>query len=188
MIIDCTEIKTETPSTLLLNSEFFSQYKNACTVKGLIGVAPSGAVTFISKLYTGSISDRKITEESGFLDMESNDNDVVMADKGFLIEDLLSEKIAAKNVRLNIPPFLERKGQFTEEEVLATQEIAAERIHVERAINKIKNFHIFDTPIPLNMTGSINQIWSVCAILTNFQNPLLSDHPVCLIDNANSVI
>lgn len=62
--------------------------------------------------------------------MDFNDNDVVMADKGFLIDDLLSEKVNAQNVRLNIPPFFEKKGQFSEE-VLATQEIAAERIHVE---------------------------------------------------------
>ena len=50
----------------------------------------------MSKLYTGSISDRNITEESGFLNMEFLDNDVVMADKGFVIDDLLSEKVGAK--------------------------------------------------------------------------------------------
>ena len=139
----------------------------------------------MSKLYTGSISDRNITEESGFLNMEFLDNDVVMADKGFVIDDLLSEKVGAKNVMLNIPPFLESKGQFSEEEVLATREIAAERIHVERAINRIKNFHIFDVLIHMNMTGSVNQIWAVCAMLTDFQNSVLSDHPIYLIETVN---
>ena len=47
-----------------------------------------------------------------------------MADKGFIIQDLLPV-----GVPLNIPPFL------------GSSEIASLRIHVERAISKIKNFH-----------------------------------------------
>lgn len=93
-----------------------------------------------------------------------------MADKGFDIQDLLDEK----RVRLNIPPFLGKYGQMTDIEVFQTQSIAAERIHVERAINKIKNFHIFDQAIPVSLFGTINQIWTVCALLTLFQEPIIS--------------
>ena len=96
VIIDATEIKTESPSSLVLKSEFFSNYKNSCTLKGLVGIAPSGSLTFISKLYTGSISDRHIVEESGFLNLPFEDNDVVMADKGYVIDDLLREKVNAR--------------------------------------------------------------------------------------------
>jgi hypothetical protein len=67
VIIDCTEVKCEMPSSLLLNSEIFSSYKNHTTLKGLIGIAPNSSVTFISQLYTGSISDREIVIRSGFL-------------------------------------------------------------------------------------------------------------------------
>ena len=56
VILDCTEIKCQIPSSLLLNSRLFSSYKNHTTLKGLIGIAPSGALTFISELYAGSIS------------------------------------------------------------------------------------------------------------------------------------
>ena len=56
VILDCTEIKCQIPSSLLLNSRLFSSYKNHTTLKGLIGIAPSGAITFISELYAGSIS------------------------------------------------------------------------------------------------------------------------------------
>ena len=62
VIIDCNEVKCCMPSSLLLNSELFSAYKNHTTLKGLVGISPSGAVTFISQLYTGSISDREIVE------------------------------------------------------------------------------------------------------------------------------
>ena len=63
-----TEIKCEIPSSLLLNKELFSSYKNHTTLKGLIGIAPNGAVTFISQLYTAS--DREIVIRSGLLAQE----------------------------------------------------------------------------------------------------------------------
>ena len=49
VIIDCTEVKCAMPSSLLLNSELFSAYKNHTTLKGLVGISPSGANTFISQ-------------------------------------------------------------------------------------------------------------------------------------------
>ena len=45
----------------------YSQYKSHVTYKGLIGIAPSGAITFVSQLYEGSISDQEIVKRSGFL-------------------------------------------------------------------------------------------------------------------------
>ena len=47
------------------------------------------------------------------------------------------------------------------QDILETQQIAAERIHVERAINKYKNFHLFDQVIPLSLAGSINQLYGL---------------------------
>lgn len=82
MIIDCTEVCCEMPSSLLLDSELFSSYKNHVTLKGLVGIAPSGGITFISQLYTGSISDREIVLRSGILSQSFDDGDSVMADKG----------------------------------------------------------------------------------------------------------
>ena len=86
-----------------------------------------------------------------------------MAHKGFDIQDLLDPI----GVRLNIPPFLHMQDQMPASDVLQIQQIAAERIHV-------KNFHIFDQIIPLSLAGSINQIWTVCGLLTLFQNPIVS--------------
>jgi len=101
VIIDCTEIKCEMPSSLVLNTELFSSYKNHATLKGLIGMAPNGAVTFISQLYTSSISDKEIVIRSGFLAQEFSEGDSVMADKGCTIQDFLP-----LGTSLNIPPFL----------------------------------------------------------------------------------
>lgn len=55
--------------------------------------------------------------------------------------------------------------QMSAEDVIATQEIASLRIHVERAINKVKNFLIFDGVIPLSQFGVINQMWCLCNVV-----------------------
>ncbi|KAK2549093.1 hypothetical protein P5673_030462 [Acropora cervicornis] len=169
VIIDCTEVRCEMPSSLLLNSELFNSYKHHTTLKALVGISPKGFFTFIGQLYTGSISDREIVEKSGFLNLPFPNGDSVMADKGFTIEDILP-----LGVSLNIPPFLGMSDQMSAEDVIATQEIASLRIHVERAINKVKNFRIFDGVIPLRLFGIVNQMWSVSAMLCNIQDPIIS--------------
>jgi len=60
--------------------------------------------------------------------VESGDS--VMADKGFLVGKLLQQKGAA----LNIPAFLQERGQFNISEIQENEEIASLRIHVERYI------------------------------------------------------
>ena len=169
VIIDCTEVRCQLPSSLLLNSELFSSYKNHTTLKALVGISPKGSITFIGQLYTGSISDKEMVERSGFLKLPFEQGDSVMADKGFTIEDVLP-----LGVSLNIPPFLGMSDQMSAEDVVKTQEIASLRIHVERAINKIKNFLIFEGVIPLSQFGIVNQMWWVCAMLCNFQDPIIS--------------
>ena len=93
-----------------------------------------------------------------------------MADKGFTISDLL-EPIG---VGLNIPPFLGLRSQHTPSEVTATQEIALEQIQVERAMKEVKSFQIFKKVFQLSLAGSLNQMWTVCVMLTNIQNPIIS--------------
>ena len=84
VIIDCTEVRCQMPSRLHLNWELFSAYKNHTTLKGSVGISPSGAVAFRIQLYTGSISDREIVRRSGFLNLPFDDKDPIMADKGFI--------------------------------------------------------------------------------------------------------
>ncbi|KAK9704006.1 THAP domain [Popillia japonica] len=62
--------------------------------------APNGVVIFASALYPGSISDKKITANCGVL-KEFVAGDLIVADKGFLIAELLPPGVA-----LNLPPFL----------------------------------------------------------------------------------
>ena len=168
LVIDCTEFGIERPSSLVTQATTFSSYKNKNTVKVLIGIIPSGAVVFVSPTYEGSISDKKLVEQSGLLD-KLEVGDEIMADKGFDIQDLL----APIGVKLNIPPFLSSNSQFSSEEVMHTKKIAKLRIHVERAIGRIKEFRILRSPICATMWDSINEIIYVCAMLCNFSPPLV---------------
>ncbi|XP_033097191.1 uncharacterized protein LOC117101338 [Anneissia japonica] len=71
VIIDATELKTQTPSSMGLQSQLYSDYKSNTTLKGLIACDPNGSVIFISELYSGSISDKQITQDSGFYELLS---------------------------------------------------------------------------------------------------------------------
>ena len=106
VIIDCTEFFIQKPSSPSAQKATWSDYKHHNTVKLLVGITPSGAFSFISNLWTGSTSDRRITQESGLLDL-LEEGDHVMADRGFTIRDLLTKK----KVVLNIPPFSKGKYQ-----------------------------------------------------------------------------
>ena len=90
-----------------------------------------------------------------------------MADRGFDIVTLLPNGVA-----LNIPPFLGSRDQLEPDEVLATRRIATLRIHVERAIECIKNFRITHF-MPSVICPLAEHIVVVCAFLTQFMEPLV---------------
>lgn len=170
-VLDCTEIFVESPESLHLRSTFYSDYKHHNTYKALIAITPAGSLSFVSELYPGSVSDREITSRCGILNSKFwEKGDELMADKGFTIRDLLDPL----GVKLNTPIFLEDHMQFSTKQVCVNQRIAAQRIHVERYISRIKNFGIFDRPIPISMHGSIKQIFTVCSIIVMFQDPIIS--------------
>ena len=167
------EIKCQTPQDLEKQSEFYSEYKSHNTFKGLVGISPNVWITFVSTLYGGSISDKEIVTSSSLIDL-LEENDLIMADRGFDIQDLL----ACKKVKLFIPPKRQSKSeQFSKEDCFSTMRIANLRIHVERAIRRIKGWHIFDGVIPLSLCGVVNQLWAVSCLLVNWQKPALT----CLV-------
>ena len=78
-----------------------------------------------------------------------------MADKGFDIA-------IPRGVNLNIPPFLRGMEQLTHKELVENRRIASLRIHVERAMEGIKNFHIFDQVLPATLTNIADHMFFVC--------------------------
>ena len=76
-------------------------------------------------------------------------------------------------INLNIPPFLDGKKQLSSGDVENGRKIASLRIHVERAIGRIKCFSILKGTIPISLARLTDHIISVCAFLTNFGPPLV---------------
>ena len=147
VIINAMEVYVDQPKLPELQQMTFSSYKNSNTYKASIDISPDGVIIFISSLYPGSISDKQITQKSGILYL-LEPGDSVMANRGFDIED----DLILLGVHLNIPPFLPGKQQLSQQELITNCRIASLRIHVERAMECIKNFHIFDRSLPVNLT------------------------------------
>lgn len=86
IVLDCTEIFCEKPSSLQANKEVYSNYKSHTTFKYLVGISPHPAVVYVSKAWGGRASDKRITQTSADLLDKLKPNDEVMADRGFEIE------------------------------------------------------------------------------------------------------
>lgn len=94
---------------------------------------------------------------------------MILADKGFLLHDLLPQ-----GVTLNLPAFLYGKKQFTKEEAVFSHKIARSRIHVERAIERLRNYRILNK-ITYNEREYVSVIVQVCATLVNLQSPIIGN-------------
>lgn len=138
-------------------------------LKVLVGIAPCGAITFVSSAYEGSISDKNLFVRSGLLDL-LDAGDLVIADRGFDIQDLLQ----AHSIQLDIPPFLNKRGKFTPQEDMLTKRSARARIHVERAIERMKKLKIIGYKVPFCMRPIISQVISIIGFLVNYQDPLVN--------------
>ena len=92
-----------------------------------------------------------------------------MADRLYTIRDVLKNI----GVELNIPPFMQGREQLSAEEVKEGRSISSLRIHVERAIGRMKTFSILKGVLPLSLSWVSNQIVCICAWLTNFHPALV---------------
>ena len=147
----------------------WSSYKHAYTGKFLGGITPIGAIAFTSDVYGGRITDTKLTEVCGLLDLIEH-MDAIVADRGFLINDLLSGK-GAKCIYPNFK--FRNQTQFDPDEVLETAQQANLRIHVERAFGRMKNFHWLSKQLKLAQLDLAGSVFGVVAMLTNFYTPLV---------------
>ena len=118
---------------------------------------------------TSTVSDVDLVQQCGLLSLlESGDS--VMADKGFDIQHLFS----GLGVRLNIPPKRQGDRQFTPDDIMKTKKIAAVRIHVERAINRMKQYALVGGVIPNTLWDNADQLIFVAGYLTGFEPGLVA--------------
>lgn len=166
--IDCSEFFMDTPRDLQLQAQLYSDYKHHCTAKALIGITPRGSISFISNCWGGRASDKHITLESNILDY-IDPNDQWMADRGFLI----GGEILQRGGELIMPPGAKGHQQMIAAEVKKTKDVANLRIHVERAIQRMKCFRFLKNQIPLTYVPLLDQILIIVGALCNIQGPLV---------------
>ena len=166
--IDCSEIFIDRPRNLEIQALTWSDYKKRNTVKFLVGITPSGMISFLSKAWGGRASDQHITRESGFLDL-LEPTDLIMADRGFTIK----EDLMVRGATLEIPPPSSGLEQMSKDKVIKTKRIANARIHVERAIGRMKVFSILKKTLPITLVPLIDDIIVVCASISNLLPPLV---------------
>ena len=63
----------------------------------------------------------------------------------------------------------DKASQFTPDELMKTTKIAAVRIHVERAIQRLKHFKLLTGVMPNTLWDDAEQLVFVAAVLCNFQ-------------------
>ena len=84
-----------------------------------------------------------------------------------------------RKATVRIPPFTTKckwgEGKrLNEKEVKKTKSIAKHRIHVERVIERLKNFRTLSGTIPLKIKSCVHQIVKVCAFFCNLLKPLVN--------------
>jgi len=191
-IIDCFEVKVESPKHLRPKAQFYSNYKKHSTIKFLISCTPYGAINFMSSAWGGRASDITIVKDAQFhTNKFHHRGDQILADRGFT---LIAEFRAASGAELFVPAFRKGKPQLSASDVDETRKIAHVRIHIERVIGLLRNrYTILKGTLDLNTiknpsdepsTCKFDKILTVCAALVNLglsnvKNPESGIDPTC---------
>ena len=133
---DCLEISIQKPIDAFEQALTWSDYKKGNTLKYYVVISPNGLFMFCSACYGGRTTDEVVVSHCGFLDLLKKGM-VIMLDRGFKkVYSMLLEK-GCDIVR---PPSVSEGKQLSKEQVLTGRKIAGVRIHVERAIRRIREF------------------------------------------------
>lgn len=163
VILDCMVIDVQHSSCLKCKTRTYSQYKCSHTVKVLIGISPSGVITFVSEAFGGRISDKYIFMYSKILENREQ-GDAVMVHKDVSVQD----ECTRAGIQLIQPP-------LTPTECEQENAIAKARILVEGIMQKIKGFQILDNEISLTFLEPLDKIIKIVCAVVNLSEPILSD-------------
>ena len=172
IILDATEVKIEGSINYEEQGNTHSSYKDHTTGKAVYGVGPHGNLMFASSVFEGSISDKELCLQSKVAE-PLLPGDVVLADRGFVIE----EQLIPKGARLIMPPFKGRRDSFNIEEVTSARLITRARIPIEQFNERVKNWTFFgNRVIPHHYKALLTPIAFVTACLANFTETLVKQY------------
>uniref|UniRef100_UPI0037E97926 uncharacterized protein n=1 Tax=Semicossyphus pulcher TaxID=241346 RepID=UPI0037E97926 len=164
-LVDVCVSRVENPLILSAGGESCSMFSLNKTMKYLVAVAPCGLFMFISAAYREHYGDKFITTDSGILD-HLKPGDEVMVNRDLHIKNWELEK----QIRVVTPPSTETKT--TDEQETCAGRV---RIHVRRAIKRLKVYKILSQVVPISLAPQMNKIVRICAALVNLRGDLTHD-------------
>lgn len=167
------QIEIQQPKNVALARACWSNYKQRYTVKILFVLSPAGKIIFVSDAFPGRITDVDLVRLSGFLDYVQP-GDRFAADKGVTIDSLL----LPLGARIRMPPRkLDNQPQFTPDCVDEIHRQARVRVHVERAIRKVKVFKYISSKQPLHTLRYFGKaVWFAAMLVNQFAPPIGPKH------------
>ncbi|KAL8595454.1 hypothetical protein ACOMHN_024153 [Nucella lapillus] len=172
MIVHCLRISIQSPASAQTGGAPDQQHSSGR--KYLIAVTPSGAVSFVSKGWCGSTSDRLIAEKCNFLDCLLP-GDVVLAAGGFDLEDGAAGLVCAEVKASTTSPAAEQR-QLCARGLEDPLKAALLKGLVDPVIgNVMGKYRLLTESVPFNMTSPcegedltcLDKVVKVCCALTN---------------------
>lgn len=167
-ILDAYEITVEKPKCIKCRVRLYSQYKKNFTAKVMMVCSPSGLITLCAGSFGGRASDKVVTKHTGVYTM-CDPGDGLMVDKGFNIDDECTDNM----IKLIRPPF-QRNKKYSKAESVECAKIARARVHVERVIQRIREFGLLRGKIPWTICPYIDCLVVIASGLVNLGNPILA--------------
>nr|XP_023029656.1 uncharacterized protein LOC111517677 [Leptinotarsa decemlineata] len=169
VVLDSIEVAVLRLKCLNCRDVTDSHYKSKHTMKFLIGITPSGVITFVSSAYRGHISEKDIFHNEELI-KKLEAYDAIMVG-----EDLLIEKECEQHfVEVFQPPILRNRNQLSKDEEELAARIAKARVYVDMAVEGIKNFAILNEQIDCYTVPYIDDIMTVVAVLVNLTLPIIA--------------
>lgn len=102
-------------------------------------------------------------------------NICVIADRAFKQLDIILRKLNRRGVR---PPSVMQNVKSTKTAVMSSKQIASVRIHVERIINRIRNFDLLNihSRIDHNLFDCLDSCVFIASGLVNLQSEFTKQH------------
>ncbi|KAK3911868.1 DNA transposase [Frankliniella fusca] len=167
-ILDASEIPVEKPKCIKCRIRLYSQYKKNFTAKIMMVCSPSGLITLCAGAFGGRASDRVVTKFTKVYE-KCDPTDALMVGKGFNID----EDCTAYLLKLIRPPF-QRNKKYSKSESVQCAKIARARVHVERVIQRVREFGHLCGKIPWNVIPYINDLVIIASALVNLSNPIMA--------------
>ena len=167
-IADSSLFQLERPHHHGMDKVTFSTYMAMHSAKVLLSMSPIGQVNFVSNGYGASASDHDVAAASNFY--EAAAGGCVMFDKG---GSEMRRPLLEQGATLVTPAFVTHKFLLVGE-VGMNKRIAHARVHIERAIERVKRYRIVSQRFPSSLLHMFDDIVFVAAYLSHFMGPVIA--------------